>query len=258
VLASTLHARASLWARPLEQARLWARVAPDSARAQSYASQMEIASHLDGAAIDRLRDAWRRHPDRLQLALNFANAVCERDGLTPADKDGIAESFAQTRDNGTMVPRWLEKAHDVAATHGCAGLELADVDRWALAAFGNPRIHAIPGRRQDLLSLRGTVALSMGRPDDALALFDRALLEDVRPDAAARQAATLGAAGQAPLGLRHLDLYDRVRGQARPPGHGMALVHEWVLERQHYWDTEFAALRQRLRDDIAQRAAAGG
>jgi hypothetical protein len=255
LFAATLHTRASLWARPLEQARLWAQVAPDSARAQSYASQMEVAAGLDEAAIERTRAAWKRHPDRLQLALNYANARCEREGLDRDDADGITDSFARTADNTTMVPRWLEKARVVAVARDCPGLTLADVDRWTLAALGNPKIGTIPGRRQDLLSLRGSLALEDGRGEAALALFDEALAQDIRPDAAARQAATLGSKGYAALGLRHLDYYDTLAPRRSRPGLGMARVHEWVLERQGYWDSEFAALRAALHEDIAQRAA---
>jgi tetratricopeptide (TPR) repeat protein len=256
LFAATLHTRAALWAKPLEQARLWARVAPESARAQSYASQMEVAAGQDEAAIERMRAAWKRHPDQLQLALNYANTVCERGGLDRDDVAGIAGSFADTSDNTTMVPRWLEKAKAVAVAHDCPGLQLADVDRWALAALGNPRIGTIPGRRQDLLSLRGAVALEEGRSGDALALFDRALEQDIRPDAAARQAARLGSKGYAALGLRHLDYYDTLAPRRRRAGPGMARVHEWVLERQGYWDNEFAALRRALQEDAAQRDGA--
>jgi hypothetical protein len=256
LFAATLHTRASLWARPLEQARLWAQVAPDSARAQSYASQMEVAAGLDEAAIKRTRAAWKRHPDRLQLALNLANALCEREGLDRGDVAAIADSFSRSTDNTTMVPRWLEKALAVAVAHDCPGLQVADVDRWARAALRNPRIGSIPGRRQDLLSLLGAVALEDGRGEDALALFDRALEQDIRPDAAARQSAMLGSKGFAALGLRHLDHYDALYPRRRRAGIGMARVHEWVLERQGYWDNEFSALRRALHEDIAQRAEA--
>lgn len=251
LLASTLRSRAELWSQPVLQAKLWALAAPESARAQSHASMLEISAGEPLQAVARMRTAWEANPASLQVALNYANSACEVDGLTREDLAGLARTFARTPDNGTMVPRWLEKAVTIAATRQCDGLGLDDVDGFAAGALRNPAINAIPGRRMDLLSVRGMVALEQQEPARALALFDRALEEHPNPSTAARQSAALASRGWPSLGLRHLDHWDTLehrRPKARP---GMEMLRDWVYEKQHYWENEEQVLRQRMHEDIA-------
>lgn len=250
LLASTLRSRAELWSQPVLQAKLWALAAPGSARAQSHASMLEISAGQADKALVRMRTAWRDQPMSLQVALNYANTACEVDGLTRADIDALAGTFARTPLNGTVAPRWLEKAVTVAALGQCRGLRIDDVDRFAAAALANPALNAIPGRRMDLISIRGMVALEQGNPRRALALFDEALAQYPGPATAARQSAALASRGWPSLGLRHLDYWHTIKPRKAKPGRGMLVLHAWVLEKQGFWAHEEAVLRRRMHEDI--------
>ncbi|MGH8030186.1 MAG: tetratricopeptide repeat protein, partial [Arenimonas sp.] len=251
LLASTLRSRAELWSQPVLQAKLWALAAPESARAQSHASMLEISAGEADKAVVRMRAAWQAQPMSLQVALNYANTACEVDGLTGADNYRLAGTFRRTKENGTIAPRWLEKAVTVAALHQCAGLALDDVDRFAASALENPALNAIPGRRMDLRSIRGMVAIERGDPLRALALFDEALAEYPNPSTAARQSAALASRGWPSLGLRHLDYFDTIKPLQAHPRPGMAMLQAWVLDKQGYWANEEAVLRQKMHEDIA-------
>jgi len=251
LLASTLRSRAELWSQPVLQAKLWALAAPESARAQSHASMLEISAGQADKAAERMRAAWQRKPLNLQLALNYANTACEVDGLTDADNLRLADTFLRTPDNGTVAPRWLEKAVNVAALHQCVGFDLDDVDRLAASALDNPALNVIAGRRMDLMSVRGMVAIERQDPLRALALFDRALAQSPNPSTAARQSAALASRGWPRLGLRHLDYYDTIKPRQPHPRWGMDMLRTWVLEKQGYWVNEEAVLRRKMHEDIA-------
>jgi protein O-mannosyl-transferase len=122
--------------------------------------------------------------------------------------------------------------------------------QWIDALSANPAM-ASPGRQQDAAALAGRLALLEQRPDEALAHFDRGLAVDVRPEAAAQQAALLARHGHYQHALAHLDHYDRLAATMPPPrGFYMPRLHRWVLERQGYWEAEFEALRRQLRADL--------
>jgi hypothetical protein len=112
----------------------------------------------------------------------------------------------------------------------------------------NPKL-AGAGRQQDLVYLRGTVALARHQADAALLDFKRALDLQVRPALALKGAAALGSAGHPQQGLQLLDHYEQVKGQTIPARFGMPMLHEWVLSYQHYWPNELAHLRHQLNLD---------
>jgi hypothetical protein len=116
------------------------------------------------------------------------------------------------------------------------------------AGLQNPKL-AGAGRQQDLIYLRGTVALAHRQADAALRDFIRALDLQVRPALALKGAAALGSAGYPKQGLSLLEHYERVKARTMPPRFGMSMLHEWVLSRQHYWPNELAHLRHQLNLD---------
>jgi hypothetical protein len=130
-----------------------------------------------------------------------------------------------------------------------------------LDAIGqNRRLMEKPGRRQDLAYLLGYLSLEQGQAQAALADFNRAIDQQVRVEAALKQAALLGGAGHPELGLAHLAHYDVVAAtnQAYHPPFGMARLHAWVLERQGYWDRELERLRATLRQDARNKRVSAG
>jgi tetratricopeptide (TPR) repeat protein len=259
LLAAITWQRASLWGQPEQLARLWALQNPGSARAQATAATYDLRGRRPDLAMARLRELWDRQPHDLQLALNYANAACARQGLRQEEVRAIGEALRRADSGDQLVHRWLGRALDVAGAGRCPGLDVGTVADWVDQAWRNPRLSAYPGRRQDLHSLRGRLALERGEPERALAQFDRALDEWVTPGAAARQAALLAEQGHYELALRHLDHYaQRDQETVRPTGWGMAAVHQWVLDRQGYWPRELAILREKLRAEIEGAAAPRG
>lgn len=242
--------RASLWGNTAEQSLLWARLNPDSPRAQAMAAGTEIGLGRPESARRRMLTALRRHPDELQLAFNLADAECAEGILRSDGSNAMRKAITATTNPGVLMTQGLDEAIDRATSGTCKGLDLAMVDDWLKAAATNSAVTQPAGRRQDWLYLRGRVALARGRADEALQWFDQALDAQVRPGAALRQAALLGEHGFPSQGLHHLDHYSTVANQAQPPPFGMPRVHAWVLEEQGYWTRDLAHLRATLRDHL--------
>ena len=250
-LALMTHARAEVWGNGRMQAELWARLNPDSPRAQANAAQFELAHGQPRDAIARLRPLLRQHPDQVQLAFNLLGARCALGGVNAADLAAARTAMATTRDPGALLTHWFDRTLPVAAAGGCSGLDLAALRGLIQAGLDNPRLD-VPGRQQDLLYLRGRIALVERRPAAALTDFERALDVVVSPGFALEGAAILGSAGHPRAGLALLDHYDRVAGRATRPGFGMPMLHAWVLRLQNYWPHEEVHLRKALVEAAAQ------
>lgn len=255
LLGFTTWQRAQLWGQQEKQALLWARSNPDSSRAQSTAASWETANGHPEHAVLRLAPLWRERPNDVQIAFNYINAACAWRGVSETESRAIADALEQTSSGGQLIYRWLEKALAVAANGSCPGMNLGDVELWLDAAQKNPAFSTTPGRRQDMENLRGQLALSEQRPDQALEHFDLALALFVTPDAAARQAALLASHGDYQLALEHLDNYERLKDKTVKPRRGMPQLHERVLQWQGYWPREIAALREKLHTELAARTA---
>lgn len=193
MLAAITWQRATLWGKPADMAALWVLQNPASSRAQATLASYDTAAGRAMLARTRLERAWRRRPDDLQLALNYANAACASGGLSNVDVQRIADALRTATSGDQLLHRWLGRAMETARRRGCRGLGLPAIDQWLAAAARNPRIAVLPGRRQDLHSLKGRLALIRGQPELALAEFNRGLDAQPRPQAAALQAAMLAA-----------------------------------------------------------------
>lgn len=244
-LAWMTHARAELWGNVHSQALLWAKINPDSARAQTNAAQIEMQAGQPEAAIRRLEKLLATQPDQVQLAFNLIGAHCMTGGITAADLAAAQVAMQSTPNTGTLFANWFERTLPVAISGGCPGLTPRELRKLIDTGLENPKLSAA-GSQQDLTYLRGKIALMQDQPDMALADFTRALDLQVRPGMALEAAATLGRAGYPTHGLRLLGHYETVRGKAMRPGFGMPWVHAWVLERQHYWSHELDHLRHQL------------
>ncbi|MDE2150031.1 MAG: tetratricopeptide repeat protein [Gammaproteobacteria bacterium] len=244
------HSRARLWGNVAEQGLLWARLNPDSPRAQSYAAQILNARGLSAAAVQRLRPALRRAPDQIQIAFNLINADCRLDGVPQRDLEATAQALRTAVRLGELPYQWLTSAIAQAHQGGCPGLTPAAIDRLLDAAQANPRIGQEPGWQQDLLDLRGRAALAAGDAAAALRSFLAALYAHPDPQVALSQAALLAAAGHPQAALAELDAYRGLTAQRVSPAAGMPWLHQWVLDRQHYWPHEFAHLRATIEADV--------
>jgi tetratricopeptide (TPR) repeat protein len=253
VLASTTWSRARIWGQPDQLAALWAIKNPESSRAQAA---LAIEEHSRGgaqAAAERLAMELAKKPDDLQLAFNLVDARCGVAGIGDEDRAAVTRALQSSPTTALMMFQWLSQAVDVAASNGCKGLTLDVVQAWIDAAMRNP-VNADPSSYgQDIQPLLARLALARQQPDIALAHFDLALRARVRPAVAARQAAELASSGYYEQALAHLDTYERLAPSAERPGRDMSRVHEWVLERQHFWPREIATLRTKLHAAIRDR-----
>jgi len=244
-LAWMTHARAELWGNVHSQALLWAKINPESARAQTNAAQIEMQAGQPQAAIQRLQKLLVDQPSQVQLAFNLIGARCMTGGIMATDLAAAKLAMQGTLNTGTLLAHWFERTLPMTISGECPGLTAQGLLELIDTGLGNPKLSAA-GPRQDLTYLRGKIALAQGRPDAALADFTRALDLQVRPGMALEAAATLGRAGYPSHGLRLLDHYEAVSSKAMRPGFGMPWLHEWVLKRQRYWPHELDHLRHQL------------
>jgi hypothetical protein len=252
LLASITWQRASLWAQQDRMAWLWAERSPESPRAQATAALFETKSGRADRAIVRLEQRAQARPGDLQLALNLANARCAYRGLSQADIDAVATALRTATAGDQLVYRWLGQSLEVARAGQCRGLTLATIDAWVAASAENPRIRSMEGRRQDLATLRGRLALAHGAPARALEEFDRALRESPTPQTVAGQAAMLATAGCYTEALAHLDTFATMPAPARDRHWSMRVLHARILERQHFWPEQLQGLRAEIAQDQRQ------
>jgi tetratricopeptide (TPR) repeat protein len=252
-LALMTHARASLWGNSHDQALLWARLNPDSPRAQANAAQAELNDGKPALAVSRLLGPLAKAPDQVQLALNLFGAQCQLGHIDSSTLVASRVALQTTRDPGSLLVSWFERAMQQVAHRPCPQLSYAALSSLLQAALANPHLATNPGRQQDIHYLLGRLALMQGDADRALAEFNRALDLQVRISAALKQAALLGASGFPRQGLAHLDHLATEPKHSFEPGFGMPRIHAWVLQRQHYWPKELARLRATLSKDAAHQ-----
>jgi hypothetical protein len=255
LLAAITWQRAALWADQPRMAKLWAATNPGSSRAVATEALFAMHAGRPDLAMAVLSKPWHEHPHDLQLALNYASAACMARGPSPADIDAVSAALRHATEGDQLVYRWLGDALDLVQAGGCPNVDIGTVETWVRAALANPRLAAMPGRRQDLHALLGRIDLARGDAAGALRQFELALRAWPTPDAAAQQSALLASNGHPAQGLALLDRYATLESERkRANGWNMPRLHQWVLERQGYWPHEFAELRRKMREDLsAQR-----
>lgn len=238
--------RATLWGNAFQQAQFWAAINPDSARAQTSAALYDLQNNRPGPAAARLQAALPIHQDDLQIPLNLITAECRLGTVNPATLAAARTALSHDRVGGSVTFHWFGDALASYTKHACGGLDDADLQGLLDAAWRNPYWRPIPGMRQNLYHIQGTLDLARRQPLQTLRDFDLALEQAPGPATALGQAATLGSMGYPCLGLNHLDHFATLP-KPRETGFGMARIHAWVLQRQGYWHHEIADLRHKLR-----------
>jgi protein O-mannosyl-transferase len=244
-MALMTHARAEVWGDVRTQALVWARINPDSARAQANAAQIEMQTGHPQAAVSRLETLLANQPDQVQFAFNLIGARCLTGGVGSGNIDAARAAMLSTPSIGALFAHWFDRILPVATSGSCPGFGPTELLDLINAGLQNPKLGEA-GPRQDFIYLRGRIALAQHQPDAALTDYIQALDLQVRPDMALQAAATLGAAGYPSHGLRLLDHYEAIGGNITKPGFGMSWLHAWVLGRQHYWRHELDYLRHQL------------
>lgn len=244
------HASAQVWGNVTEQALLWAKLNPDSPRAQTNAAQIMTQRGHPEWAQAKLSPLLKQAPHEIQIAFNLIGADCKLQGVTAEDLDATRTALTQTRRLGELVLNWLADATEEARTGTCPGLNLSAVETLIDAAWKNPVVRDTPGWQQDILNLRGKLALARQQPEKAYQSFAAGLLIKPKAGTALEQAAALGNAGQQKLAICELELLERAPPQKSDAGLSMARVHEWVLQRQNYWQNEVIHLKNALDKDM--------
>lgn len=256
LLAALTAIRAQSWGDVEAQALLWARLNPGSPRAAALAASVEIDQGRADIAAARLRALLDGQPAQTQLALALLDAECALGRVTPRAVARTAVALRTSARLGRLEYDALSERIGDVRRGRCAGIALADVAGLVDAMAAN-RAAAAAGRRQDLLQLRGELALAQGRPGAARAAFTAALVADPRAEAGIAQAALLATYGARCDALAHLDRAAGIAGRRPRPGWSMRALHEWWLWRSGYWRDEVASLRRRIQDerpDVACRA----
>lgn len=256
-VACLTYTQAALWGDQVAQAEVWARLQPDSPRAQSNAAGVELATGRIGEALQRIDTARHRFDGEPQVAINLLDIHCVLGRVSADDLSYTTRAFATARrDPGALVTHWFEERIGKLSRPGCRGLDATALHALLSALQSNPRVAALPGRRQDVAHLSGVIALSEGHADAAAGLFATALAEEPTPKVALNEAALLGRAGRPDLGLRHLALFETLPAAAGPSLRDpMAWIHARVLERQRYWPDELDHLREVLTAAEQRRSA---
>jgi tetratricopeptide (TPR) repeat protein len=255
VVAKLTTQRATLWGAGFRQAQVWAAINPGSARAQTNAALYDMQHHRPRLAAARLRLSMPRHPDDIQAPINLIGAECRLGAVQPQTWVKAENALQHTRVGEQAAVKWFGEALGLASEHACSGVDFAALREALDAAGRNPHWQKIRGRQQDLDHLQGQLDLAEGKPDAALASFNRALAVLPNPDSALEQAAYLGSHGYPKLGLAHLDYFATLPPGPKP-GFGMPRIHAWVLKEQSWWPREMAYLRKTLETDAAAKNAA--
>ncbi|SEW01775.1 hypothetical protein [Luteibacter sp. 329MFSha] len=242
---------ARIWGDARNQAVLWAELNPNSDRAQASAAMTEMSNGSPERAERRLRPLLARHPDQVQIAFNLVAARCAQGAVSEDDMAAAAHAIRITRDPGSLLLTWFDRATEIANSGSCAGFDTVSLRHLLDAGRENDLLP--PGRKQDLYFLEGKLRLDAGDGPGAADAFDQALALDPRLSAALEQAAQLGSNGYPGLGLRHLALFDKLAPKASAPAAGMPYIHAWVLRRQGYWEHERSQLVSTLRRDAANQ-----
>jgi protein O-mannosyl-transferase len=244
-LAWMTHVRAELWGDVHQQARIWVQINPNSPRAQANLAAIEMESGHPQRAINRLEKLLAAQPEQAQLAFNLIGARCMTGGVRSAELVAANTAMRKTANVGALLSHWFDRILPAVMAGDCPGLTPFELRGLIHSGLQNPAL-AAAGPRQDLVYLRGRIALAEQKPDAALADFTQALDLQVRPGMALQAAATLGTAGYPAQGLQLLDHYQNVQKNVMAPGMGMPMIHDWILARQHYWPLELSRLRELL------------
>ena len=249
VLCALTFERASVWGNRHEQALIWARINPDSPRAQALAASIELERGQGREAVERLRMAMAKSPQDLQITLNLAQTECQLGALSDSTWAAVLRSLAETKSDARRSFDWFVSAVDDARSHRCTGLTLERLRDALAMARSNPKFGHQLGRRQDYSHIEGLIALAEHDGNHALEAFDQAVLESPNRGIGLLQTGLLASAGFKELALRHLEFVTH-QPITSHIGMGMPKIHAWILQRQRFWEIETEALRKTLTDEL--------
>lgn len=255
LLAVLTFSRAGVWG---DEATLSAHLVarnPDSPRAQLWQSSQEIEAGRFDLAVPRLLETLTTNPTQTALAWNLLHAECSA-GVAHPDYLTLAEAALSRAPFWQRLDRdWLAERIAIVGQSRCPHYSADSLRALLAAAEANPRIVNNPSWHQDVIGLRGELALATGEPDEAERLFREAMKLEPRPDLALRTAAQWGNRGESARGLDHLNWIVENYDFSMPQASGMAAIHNWLLKRDGYFEREVAILATALREDATGHRA---
>ncbi|APZ43963.1 tetratricopeptide repeat protein [Acidihalobacter ferrooxydans] len=250
LLALLTWQRATLWGQPFLQAKVWYAINPTSPRAETSLAILYMSRNDYRPAVRVLAAGLAHHPDNMMLTLNLGLAECGMGRLAPATYARIGHVLRTTRYAGSVVYNTLNDFIADLPARRCAGLDAARVAALLDTGLSNPHIQDNGAWKQDLLALRGKLALQQHHPQAALTAFRAALAARPRAAAALHEAAELGIAGQPRLGLALLDYYATLKPW-HPSGFNVAHLHALWLEHLDFYPQQIAHVRTILQEQAA-------
>ena len=222
----------------------------DSARAQVEAASQEIQRGRVVAGLTRLHALQRREPQSVDAAITTIGAECAATGVLAGDTLArTRRTLSTSRIWNYGLYEWMQASAADPAMRACRGFGLEGLRALVDSAQENPQNNAAL-RMRDLLHVRGSIALAAGDAPAALRWYDAAVATLPDPDYALVQAAALGDAGAAALGVQHLDHYMRLQASRTPETlGGMPGVHAWLQNHFGYYRNELLSLRTQLQAD---------
>lgn len=210
----------SIWKDSVGLALYWARIHPESMRAETAAESILHHIGRSDLALEYNARARIRHPQDLTLAANALLLKCSQGEV---DESTYTETLQVFR-NGRYDYRIFDHLRTLvvlATDHGCRGLD-AERTRLLLAALlDNPEGQGPNAKRQGL-HLIGLLEIKQGRGESGFEWFTRSQSERPDPDIGLLEVATLATYGWLDLALRHLDRVEAgIRAGARGPTSGL-------------------------------------
>lgn len=249
VIAFMTHLRVDLWSSPLERALTWAKISPESARAQASAA-LEIRDHgQPRLAMQHLQRQREKFPASTMIQLNYLALSCMTGSLDPNALDGAVYALSHDKRAEPLTYKILGRLIDQTGDGTCGTMRLEDIARLATAARENPAIERSGGQTQSLKMLEAKLSLALRDPDRATRQMADAILSYPSPDALLTAGATLASHGYY---TRAITLLDACREDAwqRERDKPIKRLHYAWLDHMTYYEREYAHLRRQLLTDL--------
>ncbi len=252
LLATLTFSRAVLWGQPLAQAEAWARINPQSVRAQGHVITLYMQAGRYEEAAQQAGIALRHNPDDPVLAVGAMQVAC----FTGTD-GGWVERAEAALENRTIYAQYVYDVLGAILARIESGLcdvyDLQDLERLVLAVQRNPTFHLMRINKQYTYHLLGQIHLLQGNGDAAFQAYRSALQGHPGLAGVLRSAAMLAARGYPAYGLELLEMWKPGPGSISYRGTGKSVALR--EQRRAYLLAELERLKKVLREEVRQQAA---
>jgi tetratricopeptide (TPR) repeat protein len=165
----------SLWGEPPTAARLWHQYFPDSSRAAQYLTIAHSAHGETSDAVLVIEQAWRRHPERSDLAMQTIQMSCY--GTTPTREVlNIVASTLNTTEFSYAATVTVEKMMMIIGTGECRHpFSYTDVDLLIDKLIENPSFERMHLEISKLLKYKAKIHLFEGDIKGGISALKKAL-----------------------------------------------------------------------------------